>query len=122
MFHPRDFSLPEEILPSWKRARSRSSSSTSALPQVFEFRESSHKTSLEHHEEQIETILNNLDELPLERIEEMKDKIEANVETASRFKRDAFTMTPVTGGQDFLTASTPRLPGTSKEHWRQCST
>ncbi|GKA78580.1 hypothetical protein Tco_0785117, partial [Tanacetum coccineum] len=65
------------ILPSWKRARSRSSSSTSALPQVFEFRESSHKTSLEHHEEQIETILNNLDELPLERIEEMKDKIEA---------------------------------------------
>ncbi|GJY35330.1 hypothetical protein Tco_0420708 [Tanacetum coccineum] len=31
---------------------------------------------LEHHEEQIETILNHLDELPLERIELMEDKIE----------------------------------------------
>ncbi|GKE09350.1 hypothetical protein Tco_1412901 [Tanacetum coccineum] len=29
-----------------------------------------------HHEEQIETILNHLDELPLERIEHMEDKIE----------------------------------------------
>ncbi|GJR55987.1 hypothetical protein Tco_1406508 [Tanacetum coccineum] len=36
----------------------------------------SHKTHLEHHEEQIETILNHLDELPLERIEHMEDKIE----------------------------------------------
>ncbi|GKD65093.1 hypothetical protein Tco_1307201, partial [Tanacetum coccineum] len=36
----------------------------------------SHKTSLERHEEQIETILNHLDELPLERIEHMEDKIE----------------------------------------------
>ncbi|GKB90379.1 hypothetical protein Tco_0962651 [Tanacetum coccineum] len=31
---------------------------------------------LEHHEEQIETILNHLDEIPLERIEHMEDKIE----------------------------------------------
>ncbi|GJZ29003.1 hypothetical protein Tco_0573650 [Tanacetum coccineum] len=31
---------------------------------------------LERHEEQIKTILNNLDELPLERIEHMEDKIE----------------------------------------------
>ncbi|GJU39763.1 hypothetical protein Tco_1192720 [Tanacetum coccineum] len=38
--------------------------------------ESSHKTSLERHEEQIETILNHLDELPLERTEHMEDKIE----------------------------------------------
>nr|GEW98688.1 reverse transcriptase domain-containing protein [Tanacetum cinerariifolium] len=53
----RDFFLPEEILPSRKRARFRSSSSTSALPQI-------------------ETILNHLDELPLERIEHMEDKIE----------------------------------------------
>nr|GEW01147.1 hypothetical protein [Tanacetum cinerariifolium] len=45
-------------------------------PQVFEIGESSHKTSLECHEEQIETILNHLDELPLERIEHMEDKIE----------------------------------------------
>ncbi|GJX87897.1 hypothetical protein Tco_0339911 [Tanacetum coccineum] len=36
----------------------------------------SHKTSLERHKEQIETILNHLDELPLERIEYMEDKIE----------------------------------------------
>ncbi|GJY85645.1 hypothetical protein Tco_0499671 [Tanacetum coccineum] len=32
--------------------------------------------SLERHEEQIETILNHLDELPHERIEHMEDKIE----------------------------------------------
>ncbi|GJX90334.1 hypothetical protein Tco_0343660 [Tanacetum coccineum] len=38
--------------------------------------ESSHKTHLERHEEHIETILNHLDELPLERIEHMEDKIE----------------------------------------------
>ncbi|GKC68481.1 hypothetical protein Tco_1101079 [Tanacetum coccineum] len=38
--------------------------------------ESSHKTHLERHEEHIETILNHLDELPLERIEHIKDKIE----------------------------------------------
>ncbi|GJW46299.1 hypothetical protein Tco_0077945 [Tanacetum coccineum] len=36
----------------------------------------SHKTSLERHEEQNETILNHLDDLPLERIEHMEDKIE----------------------------------------------
>ncbi|GJW53252.1 hypothetical protein Tco_0097337 [Tanacetum coccineum] len=64
-----------KILPPKKRACSRSSSSTSALPPVFEIGESSHKMSLEHHEEQIETILNHLDELPLERIEHMEDKI-----------------------------------------------
>ncbi|GKD70439.1 hypothetical protein Tco_1324529 [Tanacetum coccineum] len=38
--------------------------------------ESSHNTHLEHHEKQTETILNHLDELPLERIEHMEDKIE----------------------------------------------
>ncbi|GJU41711.1 hypothetical protein Tco_1194668 [Tanacetum coccineum] len=43
---------------------------------VFETRESSYVTRLERHEEQIETILNHLDELPLERIEHMEDKIE----------------------------------------------
>nr|GEY96069.1 hypothetical protein [Tanacetum cinerariifolium] len=58
MFDPQDFFLPEEILPSRKRAHSRSSFSTSTLPQVFKIGESSHKTSLERHEEQIKTILN----------------------------------------------------------------
>ncbi|GJT19797.1 hypothetical protein Tco_0878503 [Tanacetum coccineum] len=43
---------------------------------VFEMGKSSHMTCLERHEEQIETILNHLDELPLERIEHMEDKIE----------------------------------------------
>nr|GEZ58678.1 reverse transcriptase domain-containing protein [Tanacetum cinerariifolium] len=38
--------------------------------------ESSHKTHLERHEEQIKTILNHLDELPLERIEQVEEKIE----------------------------------------------
>ncbi|GJU46121.1 hypothetical protein Tco_1203387 [Tanacetum coccineum] len=38
--------------------------------------ESSHKTSLECHEEQIEGILNHLDELSLDRIECIDEKIE----------------------------------------------
>ncbi|GKF21149.1 hypothetical protein Tco_0069787 [Tanacetum coccineum] len=38
--------------------------------------ESSHMTRLERHKEQIETILNHLDKLPLECIENMEDKIE----------------------------------------------
>nr|GEV92858.1 hypothetical protein [Tanacetum cinerariifolium] len=42
---------------------------------IFEIGESSHKMPLERHEEQIETILNHLDELPLERTEEMEDKL-----------------------------------------------
>ncbi|GJU60768.1 hypothetical protein Tco_1238534 [Tanacetum coccineum] len=42
---------------------------------IFEIGESSHKTHLECHDEQINAILNHLDELPLERIEHMKDKI-----------------------------------------------
>ncbi|GJS33076.1 hypothetical protein Tco_0531458 [Tanacetum coccineum] len=50
LFDPRDFFLPEEIF--------------------------SHKTHLERHEEQTKTILNHLNELPLERIEHMEDKIE----------------------------------------------
>ncbi|GJZ06707.1 hypothetical protein Tco_0540500 [Tanacetum coccineum] len=68
---------PPTILPPQKRARFLSSSSTdfSTPPQVFEIGESSRKTHLERHEEQIETILNHLDELPLERIEHMEDKI-----------------------------------------------
>ncbi|GKF09627.1 hypothetical protein Tco_0043851 [Tanacetum coccineum] len=82
MFNSRDFFLSKEILPPKKRVRSRSSFSTSALPQVFEIGESSHKTPLERHEEQIETILNHLDELPLERIE----YIEAHAQIA-RFQR-----------------------------------
>ncbi|GJW34622.1 putative reverse transcriptase domain-containing protein [Tanacetum coccineum] len=76
MFNPQEFFLPEELLPLKKRGRDRSSSSTSDLPQAFEIGESSRKTSLERHEEQIEEILNHLDELSLDRIEHIEDKIE----------------------------------------------
>ncbi|GJZ34861.1 hypothetical protein Tco_0580678 [Tanacetum coccineum] len=60
----------------YMKKHNRSSSSTSALPQEFEIGESSRKTSLERHEEQIEEILNHLDELSLNRIEYIEDKIE----------------------------------------------
>ncbi|GKA28320.1 hypothetical protein Tco_0714488 [Tanacetum coccineum] len=76
MFNPQEFFLPEELFPLKKRGRDRSSSSTSALPQEFEIGESSRKTSLERHEEQIKEILNHLDELSLDRIEHIEDKIE----------------------------------------------
>ncbi|GKA93768.1 hypothetical protein Tco_0815754 [Tanacetum coccineum] len=61
------------ILP-LKNRDDRSSSSTSALPQEFEIGESSRKTSLERHKEQIEEILNHLDELSLDRIEHIEDR------------------------------------------------
>nr|GFA52433.1 hypothetical protein [Tanacetum cinerariifolium] len=76
MFNPQEFFLPEELLPPKKRGRDRSSSSTSALPQEFKIEESSRKTSLECHEEQIEDILNHLDELSLERIKNIEHNIE----------------------------------------------
>ncbi|GKB56859.1 retrotransposon protein, putative, ty1-copia subclass [Tanacetum coccineum] len=74
MLNPQEFFLPEGLLSPKKH--NRSSSSTSALPQEFEMGESSRKTSLERHEEQIEEILNHLDELSLDRIEHIEDKIE----------------------------------------------
>ncbi|GJT25207.1 hypothetical protein Tco_0895144 [Tanacetum coccineum] len=76
MFNSQEFFLSEELLPLKKRGCDRSSSSTSALPQEFETGEISRKTSLERHEEQIEEILNHLDELSLDHIEHIEDKIE----------------------------------------------
>ncbi|GJX04591.1 hypothetical protein Tco_0190507 [Tanacetum coccineum] len=58
------------------KKRGWSSSSTSALRPNFKIGESSHKTSVERHEEQIEEILNHLDELSLDRIEHIEDKVE----------------------------------------------
>ncbi|GKB71394.1 hypothetical protein Tco_0932806 [Tanacetum coccineum] len=80
LFDPRDFFLPEEIVPPRKRARFLLSSSTdsSTPPHVFEIGESSHVMRLERHEEQIDAILNHLDELPIERIEHMEDMIEGH--------------------------------------------
>ncbi|GJW57702.1 hypothetical protein Tco_0104433 [Tanacetum coccineum] len=74
MFNPQEFYLPKGLLSPKKH--NRSSSSTSALPQEFEMGESSRKTSVERHEKQIKEILNHLDELSLDRIEHIKDKIE----------------------------------------------
>nr|GEW81129.1 reverse transcriptase domain-containing protein [Tanacetum cinerariifolium] len=76
IFNPRNFFLPKELFPPKKRGRDRSSSSTSALPQEFKIGESSHRTSLERQEEQVEEILNHLDELSLDRIENIEDNIE----------------------------------------------
>ncbi|GJY38862.1 hypothetical protein Tco_0425226 [Tanacetum coccineum] len=74
MLNPQEFFHPEGLLLPKKRGCS--SSSTSALPQDFEIGESSRKTSLERHEEKIKEILNHLDELSLDRIEYIEDKIE----------------------------------------------
>ncbi|GJZ26504.1 reverse transcriptase domain-containing protein [Tanacetum coccineum] len=88
MFNPQEFFLPEELLPLKKQGHNRSSSSTSTLPQEFEMGESSRKTSLECHEEQIEEILNHLDVLSLDRIEHIEDKIEAaNMENTDNTTR-----------------------------------
>ncbi|GKA89412.1 hypothetical protein Tco_0811224 [Tanacetum coccineum] len=76
MFDPQELFLLEELLPPKKRGRDQSSSSTSALLEEFEIGESCRKTSLEHYEKQIEEILNHLDELSLDCIEHIKDKIE----------------------------------------------
>ncbi|GJR47596.1 putative reverse transcriptase domain-containing protein [Tanacetum coccineum] len=74
MPNPLEFYLPEGLLSPKKH--NRSFSSTSTLPQEFEMGESSRKTSVERHEEQIKEILNHLDELSLDRIEHIEDKIE----------------------------------------------
>nr|GEY23997.1 reverse transcriptase domain-containing protein [Tanacetum cinerariifolium] len=66
----------QELLPPKKRDHDRSSSSTPTLPQEFKIGESSRMTRLERHEEQIEEILNHLDEISLDRIENMEGNIE----------------------------------------------
>nr|GEZ27765.1 reverse transcriptase domain-containing protein [Tanacetum cinerariifolium] len=47
--------------------------------QDYEMRESSHDSTLEQHGKQIKEILNHLDELPLDRIERIKDDVEGLV-------------------------------------------
>nr|GEV65505.1 reverse transcriptase domain-containing protein [Tanacetum cinerariifolium] len=77
MFDPQYFFLHEEIMPPRKRAQFLSLSSTdlSAQSQAFKIRENYHgalDTSYTRHEEQIEDILNDLDELSLDHIEEIE--------------------------------------------------
>ncbi|GJX71526.1 hypothetical protein Tco_0308697 [Tanacetum coccineum] len=74
MLITQEFFLPEGLLSPKKH--NRSSSSTSALPREFEMGESSRKTSVECHKEQIEEIMNHLDELSLDRLGRIEDKIE----------------------------------------------
>ncbi|GJS49675.1 hypothetical protein Tco_0599796 [Tanacetum coccineum] len=76
MFNPQELFLLEELLSPKKQGHNQSFSSTSTLPQEFEMEESSRKTSLERHEEQIKEILNHLDEFSLDRIEHIEEKIE----------------------------------------------
>nr|GEU75768.1 hypothetical protein [Tanacetum cinerariifolium] len=76
MFNSQKFFLPEELLLPKKRGRDRSYSSTPTLTQEFEIGESSRKSSLERHKEQIEEILNHLDKLSLDHIENREDNIE----------------------------------------------
>ncbi|GJY00318.1 putative reverse transcriptase domain-containing protein [Tanacetum coccineum] len=70
---PQEFFLLNELLSLKKQGRS---SSTSSLPQAFKIGESSRKTSIERHEEQIEEIMNYLGELSLDHIVHIEDKVE----------------------------------------------
>ncbi|GKD90975.1 hypothetical protein Tco_1366482, partial [Tanacetum coccineum] len=92
-----DFFIPEEILPPRERSHFRSSSSTNppAQPQAIEIGENYHgapDTSYARHEEQIKDILNHLDELSLDHIEEMKDKIEVADSVAAALEAQAANM------------------------------
>ncbi|GJV09354.1 reverse transcriptase domain-containing protein [Tanacetum coccineum] len=101
-FHDDPYMKVMQILPPQKRARFLSSSSTdsSAPPQVFETGESSHVTHLERHEEQIDAILNHLDELPLEHIKQMEDKIKGLGIMDMINDQDIEHMTPPTPPRD----------------------
>ncbi|GJS76684.1 reverse transcriptase domain-containing protein [Tanacetum coccineum] len=101
--HPLD-SVPEEIMPPRKQAHFLSPPSSptdlSVLPQIFEIGENSQTavarqptiltlmTRLERYEEQIDTILNHLDEFPLECIEQIEYGIEGLVDGRVIIQRD----------------------------------
>nr|GEW03027.1 putative reverse transcriptase domain-containing protein [Tanacetum cinerariifolium] len=87
MPNPQELFLPVELLSPKKQGHDQSSSSTSILPQAFEIGESSCKTNLERHKEQIEGILNHLDEISLDRIEHIEDKIEASAMTQAAIRK-----------------------------------
>nr|GEW66728.1 putative ribonuclease H-like domain-containing protein [Tanacetum cinerariifolium] len=97
LFDPRHFFIPEELLPPKKQIHPPSSSSTTlsnssrkqayilvppsfstytpTSPQIYELRKSSIKIRVKHHEEQVESILNYLEELSFHRINKMKERL-----------------------------------------------
>ncbi|GJT08556.1 hypothetical protein Tco_0843018 [Tanacetum coccineum] len=94
LFDPRYFFVPEELLPPKKKIHPLSSSSTTlsnssrkqayilATPffstysyPIYELGKSSIKMHVEHHEKQIEGILNYLEELSFHYIEKMKERL-----------------------------------------------
>ncbi|GKC65809.1 hypothetical protein Tco_1098407 [Tanacetum coccineum] len=68
----QEFFLPEGLL-----SPTKSSSSTPFQPQTFKIGETSRKSTIERHEEQILDILNSLDAIPIERIEHIENGIES---------------------------------------------
>ncbi|GJY50814.1 hypothetical protein Tco_0441661 [Tanacetum coccineum] len=80
---PQEFFLPEGLL-----SPTKSSSSTPFQPQTFEIGESSQKSTIERHEEQILDILNSLDAIPIERIEHIENGIEGLGKGTVNIQRD----------------------------------
>ncbi|GKA83974.1 hypothetical protein Tco_0805569 [Tanacetum coccineum] len=70
------------------------SSSTPFQPQTFEIGESSQKSTIERHEEQILDILNSLDAIPIERIEHIENGIEGLRKGTKPPKRASTTKAP----------------------------
>nr|GFA34095.1 hypothetical protein [Tanacetum cinerariifolium] len=72
-----EFFLPKELLSPKKQKQNQ-------YFQDYEMGESSHDSTLEQHEKQIEEILNHLDELPLNRIKRIEDVVEGLASTMSQ--------------------------------------
>nr|GEY44036.1 hypothetical protein [Tanacetum cinerariifolium] len=93
LFDPRHFFVPKKLLPPKKQIHPLSSSSNSSQkqacilvppyfstytptpPQIYELRKSSIKMRVKHHEEQVESILNYLEELSFYRIKKMEERL-----------------------------------------------
>nr|GFA04056.1 reverse transcriptase domain-containing protein [Tanacetum cinerariifolium] len=72
-----EFFLPKELLSPKKQKQDQSF-------QDYEMGESSHDSTLEQHEKQIEEILNHLDELPLDCIERIEDDVDGLADNSIR--------------------------------------
>nr|GEZ11682.1 reverse transcriptase domain-containing protein [Tanacetum cinerariifolium] len=79
-----EFFLPKELLSPKKQKQDQ-------YFQDYKMRESSHDSTLEQHEKQIEEILNHLDELPLDRIERIEDDVEGlEIQTRQQTNQEDF--------------------------------